>query len=89
MALLLTLSLVSISIFSACATDKSQTVTKNNDQFRASNRHRTTTPRVTVVCRSCQASFKLSPRIQKLSMKGDAHVACPVCHKDYLSGKNI
>jgi serine protease inhibitor len=39
---------------------------------------------VEVVCHNCQAHFKLSQQIQKMSMKGDAIVDCPVCHKNYL-----
>ena len=39
---------------------------------------------VEVICHNCQAHFKLSHKIQKMSMKGDAIVTCPVCHRNYL-----
>jgi len=52
------------------------------------NRFRVTHPeqvgRVEVVCHNCRAQFKLSQQIKKMSMKGDAIIDCPVCHKDYL-----
>ena len=52
------------------------------------NRFRVTLPEqvgnVEVVCHNCRARFKLSQQIQKMSMKGDAIINCPVCHKDYL-----
>jgi hypothetical protein len=40
--------------------------------------------RVEVICHNCQAHFKLSQQIQKMSLDGDAIVDCPVCHKNYL-----
>ena len=52
------------------------------------NRFRVTLPEqvgdVEVVCHNCRAHFKLSQKIQKMSMKGDAIINCPICHKDYL-----
>ena len=52
------------------------------------NRFRVTQPEqvgnVEVVCRNCHAHFKLSHKIKKMSMKGDAVIDCPVCHHDYL-----
>ena len=52
------------------------------------NRFRVTHPeqvgRVEVICHNCRAQFKLSQQIKKMSMKGDAIIDCPVCHKDYL-----
>jgi predicted nucleic acid-binding Zn-ribbon protein len=39
---------------------------------------------VEVICHNCQAHFKLSQQIQKMSLDGDAIVDCPVCHKNYL-----
>ena len=52
------------------------------------NRFRVTQPErvgsVEVICHNCRAHFKLSQQIQKMSMKDDAIIDCPVCHKDYL-----
>lgn len=52
------------------------------------NRFRVTLPEqvgnVEVVCHNCQAHFKLTQQLQKMSMKGDAIIPCPVCHKNYL-----
>jgi len=62
-------------------------VVSNSDanQFRTINSLDTASVgNVEVVCHNCQAHFKLSQQIQKMSMKGDAIVDCPVCHKNYL-----
>jgi len=62
-------------------------VVSSNDanQFRRINSQNTSSVGgVEVVCHNCQAHFKLSQQIQKMSMKGDAIVDCPVCHKNYL-----
>ncbi len=52
------------------------------------NRFRVTLPEqvgnVEVVCHNCQARFKLTQQLQKMSMKGDAIIPCPICHKNYL-----
>jgi hypothetical protein len=55
------------------------------NQFRTINSQETeAVGSVDVVCHNCQAQFKLSQQIQKMSMKGDAIVDCPVCHKNYI-----
>lgn len=60
-----------------------QAVSANDaNQFSTISSQRTGS--VEVVCHNCQAHFKLSQQIHKMSMKGDAIVDCPVCHKDYL-----
>ncbi len=56
--------------------------TNDANQFRTLNSQRTGS--VEVICHNCQAHFKLSQQIHKMSMKGDAIVDCPVCHKNYL-----
>jgi DNA-directed RNA polymerase subunit RPC12/RpoP len=73
--------------FAGCAAEKSEqnpvkveenkfrTLTTDNNQRVGSQ---------TVVCHNCSAEFKLSPKIQKMSMKGDAVVDCPICHHNYL-----
>ncbi len=73
-------------MFTACAAEKQQSpvqVENNSNRFRTIN----ATNRVgsqTVICHNCSAQFKLSQKIQKMSMKGDAIVTCPVCHHNYL-----
>ena len=73
--------------FTACTADKQVEapvqVENNSNRFRTIN----ATNRVgsqTVICHNCSAQFKLSQKIQKMSMKGDAIVKCPVCHHNYL-----
>jgi len=84
---ILLLSTLALLMLSACTPEKQQTPIKVEDN---SNRFRTittTNDRVgsqTVVCHNCRAEFKLSQKIQKMSMKGDAIVPCPVCHHNYL-----
>ena len=78
----LLLTLLTLSIFNSCASEKNTSVTtpkgfENTRTLRTANSS-------TVICHNCRAKFKLSPTIQKMSMKGDAIVDCPVCHKDYL-----
>ncbi|RUM69023.1 MAG: hypothetical protein DSZ07_05515 [Sulfurovum sp.] len=83
----LLLGTLALLMLSACTPEKQQTPVKVKDN---SNRFRTittTNDRVgsqTVVCHNCRAEFKLSQKIQKMSMKGDTVVNCPVCHHNYL-----
>jgi len=84
----LLLSTLALVMLSACTPEKQQQapikVEGNSNQFRTIT---TTNDRVgsqTVVCHNCTAQFKLSQKIQKMSMKGDAIVTCPVCHHNYL-----
>ena len=66
-------------------TQQTTQVTANDDhKFRHLNTQRTA-GEVEVVCHNCQAHFKLSQKIQKMSMKGNAVVTCPICHKNYLA----
>ena len=37
---------------------------------------------VSVVCTNCRAKFKISAKVQKLAMKGKAHIICPQCHHE-------
>jgi len=59
-----------------------QISTANSNRFRVTHPERVGS--VDVVCHNCRAHFKLSQQIQKMSMKGDAIIPCPVCHKNYL-----
>ena len=73
--------------FAGCAAEKSEhpPVKVEGNKFRtinADNNQRTNTQ--TVVCHNCSAQFKLSNKIHKMSMKGDAVVDCPICHHNYL-----
>jgi len=73
--------------FAGCAAEKSEQnpVKVEGNKFRtltADNEQRVGSQ--TVVCHNCTAKFKLSPKIQKMSMKGDAVVDCPICHHNYL-----
>jgi len=72
--------------FSGCAAEKSEQnpVKVEGNKFRTLNANNQRTGSQTVVCHNCSAQFKLSPEIQKMSMKGDAVVDCPVCHHNYL-----
>jgi DNA-directed RNA polymerase subunit RPC12/RpoP len=86
--LLTTLTLIT---FTACASEKPETPkveVDNSNRFRTINATNTTpTNQVdgrTVVCHNCTAQFKLSNKIHKMSMKGDAVIDCPVCHHNYL-----
>jgi DNA-directed RNA polymerase subunit RPC12/RpoP len=87
----LLLSILALLI-TACSPEKQQQipvqVEDNSNRFRTINaNNNSTTNRVgsqTVVCHNCRAEFKLSQQIQKMSMKGDAIVDCPVCHHNYL-----
>ena len=71
--------------FSGCASEKEPTsVEPQEDKFRTINAANNRVGEQTVSCINCTAKFKLSHAIHKMSMKGDAVVDCPVCHKDYL-----
>ena len=81
----------SLITFTACASDKQVEppvqVEGNSNRFRTINANNSNNNQVgsqTVVCHNCTAQFKLSQKIQKMSMKGDAIVTCPVCHHNYL-----
>ena len=81
----------SLIMFTACTADKQVDppvqVEDNSNRFRTINANNSSDDIVgsqTVVCHNCRAEFKLSKRIQKMSMKGDAIVPCPVCHHNYL-----
>ena len=87
----LLVSTFALITFTACAAEKQQQnpvqVEDNSNRFRTINASNSTNRQVgsqTVVCHNCTAQFKLSPQIQKMSMKGDAIVDCPVCHHNYL-----
>ena len=82
-------TMLTLITFTACATEKAEpkTEVENSNRFRTVTTTNTTSQRVgsqTVVCHNCTAEFKLSDKIQKMSMKGDAVVDCPVCHHNYL-----
>ena len=73
--------------FTGCAAEKSgkNPVKVEGNKFRTLNANdRTRVSSQNVVCHNCSAQFKLSNRIYKMSMKGDAVVDCPVCHHNYL-----
>ena len=74
--------------FTACAAEKEQPKIEgdNENRFRTINATNRTgrVAEQTVVCHNCTAKFKLSNKIHKMSMKGDAVVTCPVCHHNYL-----
>ncbi len=83
----LLLTLLTLSIFNSCASEKNTSVTtpkgfENTRTLRTANSS-------TVICHNCRAKFKLSYRIQKLVSAGQAEVRCPVCHKNYLTGKEV
>ena len=86
----LVLTTLLFSTFNGCTKQVKKEVVKevtpaDSNRFQTINsRQNRGVGSVDVVCHNCQASFKLSPTIQKMSMKGDAVVDCPVCHKDYL-----
>jgi DNA-directed RNA polymerase subunit RPC12/RpoP len=86
----LLVSLFALIIFTACASEKQQQspvqVEDNSNRFRTINAGNSSRQvgSQTVVCHNCTAQFKLSQKIQKMSMKGDAIVDCPVCHHNYL-----
>ena len=85
----LLVSLFALIIFTACASEKQQQspvqVEDNSNRFRTINAGNSSqVGSQTVVCHNCTAQFKLSQKIQKMSMKGDAIVDCPVCHHNYL-----
>ena len=86
----LLLSILGLFI-TACSPEKQQQtpvkVENNSNRFRTINANNSNNNRIgsqTVICHNCSAQFKLSPKIQKMSMKGDAIVTCPVCHHNYL-----
>ena len=90
-SLLLTLGIM-LSIFSfvGCSSSNKQIVVPSVIPKSVENRRTTdSTNSTNVVCNSCQASFKLSHRIQKLVNQGSAEVKCPVCHKNYLTGATV
>jgi DNA-directed RNA polymerase subunit RPC12/RpoP len=73
--------------FTGCAAEKSQEtpIKVEGNKFRtldADNNQPVGSQ--TVVCHNCSAQFKLSNKIHKMSMKGNAVVDCPVCHHNYL-----
>jgi len=90
----LTLATLLIATFNGCTetktiattapTSQPMPVVSNHNVKQFSTINSQETGDIEVVCHNCQAHFKLSQQIQKMSMKGDAIVDCPVCHKDYL-----
>jgi len=85
----LLVSTVTLITFTACAAEKEKEpiqVDDNSNRFRTINatNNNNRVGNQTVVCHNCRAEFKLSQKIQKMSMKGDAVVECPVCHHNYL-----
>jgi len=78
-----TLTLVT---FAGCAAEKSEQnpVKVEGNKFRTLDAANQRVGSQTVVCHNCTAKFKLSNKIHKMSMKGDAVVDCPVCHHNYL-----
>jgi DNA-directed RNA polymerase subunit RPC12/RpoP len=90
--LALLITTLAFIMFTACASEKQQQspvqVEDSSNRFRTINANNSSNnSRVgsqTVVCHNCRAQFKLSSQIQKMSMKGDAIVDCPVCHHNYL-----
>ena len=81
----LLLSLLALLI-TACSPEKQQVpvqVENDSNRFRTINANNRVGSQ-TVICHNCRAEFKLSQQIQKMSMKGDAIVDCPVCHHNYL-----
>jgi hypothetical protein len=83
---LLLLSALSLFILNSCTSDKSTQVTpkgfENTRSIRTANSS-------TVICHNCRAKFKLSTRIQKLVGTGNAEVECPVCHRNYITGRMV
>ncbi|NEW61662.1 hypothetical protein GSY74_10230 [Sulfurovum sp. bin170] len=80
---LLLTTMLFLSLFNGCASKQNHESTpKGFDSARTIR----TTNSSNVVCHNCRAKFKLSHRIQKLVGEGNAEVACPVCHKNYLTG---
>ncbi|SFV64968.1 hypothetical protein MNB_SV-14-1528 [hydrothermal vent metagenome] len=84
----LLVSTLAIITFTACQAEKAKTPVKNEGN---SNRFRTINAinndrvgEITVVCHNCRAQFKLSQKMQKMAMKGNAIIECPVCHHNYL-----
>jgi len=82
-------TMLTLITFTACATEKVEPKieVENSNRFRTITTTNTASQRVgsqTVVCHNCTAKFKLSDKIQKMSMKGDAVVDCPICHHNYL-----
>ena len=84
----LIVSTLALIMFTACAAEKKQQQSpvqvEDNNRFRTINANNDRVGSQTVVCHNCTAQFKLSQKIQKMSMKGDAIVNCPVCHHNYL-----
>jgi hypothetical protein len=76
---------LTVTTFFGCASDKDKPAIKSSEsnRFRTLNANSQVGER-TVVCHNCTAQFKLSARMQKMSMKGDAIIPCPVCHHNYL-----
>lgn len=72
--------------FIGCASEKAKEnpIKVEGNKFRTLNANNRGGSSERVVCHNCSAEFKLSPKIQKMSMKGDAVVECPVCHHNYL-----
>ena len=84
---LLLISALSLSILNSCASDKNTQVTPKG--FENARTIRTANSGANVTCHNCRAKFKLSARIQKLVRAGSAEVECPVCHRNYLTGKVV
>lgn len=86
---LLVVSTLPLLLLISCASQEPSTTTPvkvedNSNRFRTIN---TQTDRVgteTVICHNCQAQFKLSKKILKISMKGNTIITCPICHQNYL-----
>lgn len=81
------LLLISLLLLSSCASQETEPTpikVQENNGFRTINTQNDRVGNQTVVCHNCQAQFKLSQKIQKISMKGDAIVECPICHHNYL-----
>ena len=72
--------------FSGCVAEKSKKtpVQVDGNKFRTINANNQEVGSETVVCHNCSAQFKLSKKIQRMSMKGEAVVTCPICHHNYL-----
>lgn len=70
------------AVTTTSATVETQVPTPDTNRFRVTRPEQV--GNVEVVCRNCHAHFKLSQHIQKMSIKGDAIIDCPVCHHDYL-----
>lgn len=84
----LLVSTLSLLLLASCAsqepTNTPVKVEENSNRFRTINAQTDRVGSQTVICHNCQAQFKLSKKMLKMSMKGNAIITCPICHHNYL-----